>query len=86
MGRLVTVGGEEVSGVAKDILGREIVTAAQLDAMTPAERHERFEASIVTDPNTLPPEYLARVRAHLEATIARRDAEHAARRGIQNAS
>jgi hypothetical protein len=72
--------------MAKDILGREIVTAAELDAMTPAERRQQFESSIVTDLDVLPPEYLTRVRTHLEATIARRDAEHAARRGIQNAS
>jgi hypothetical protein len=59
----------------KDILGRPIVTAAELDAMTEEERAAAFRASIVWDPNDLPPQYLAKLRAGLAETIARRDAE-----------
>jgi hypothetical protein len=59
--------------VPKDILGREILTAAELDAMTPAQRRAAFDASIVTDLETLPPEYVARLRADAEELLARRD-------------
>ena len=43
-----------------------IVTAAELDQMTPQERHANFEASIITDPSKVPPQFVARVRARIE--------------------
>ena len=60
--------------MAKDILGRPVITAAELDAMTPAEREAVFEASVVTNLDDLPPTYLARLRADAADMIAERDA------------
>ena len=45
---------------------RRIVTAAELERMTPAERHAHFEASIVRDLSKVSPEFLAWVRERLE--------------------
>jgi hypothetical protein len=60
--------------VPRDILGRPVVTAADLDAMTPQQRKAAFEASIVTDLDQLPPDYVAQLRADAEELAARRDA------------
>ena len=38
--------------------------------MSPAERKAIFDASIVTDLDQVPPEFLARVRARVEKIIA----------------
>jgi len=65
--------------VAKDILGRPVITAAQLDAMTPAEREVVFEASVVTDLDDLPAAYVARLRVDAADLIAERDAAAAGR-------
>jgi hypothetical protein len=46
------------------------VTAAELEQMTPADQRETFDASIVTDLDRVPPEFLARVRARAEQIIA----------------
>lgn len=65
----------------RDPFGNTVMTAAELEAMTPQERHEHFVSGIVWDLGELPPAYLAKIRARLEATVARRDAEQAARGG-----
>lgn len=52
---------------------RKVWTAEELTALTPAERHEIFEASIFTDLAQVPEEFLARVRARIEARIAGED-------------
>jgi hypothetical protein len=44
-----------------------ITRAADLDAMSPAERHEDFQQRIVWDLDDLPPEYVAALRAEQEA-------------------
>lgn len=49
---------------------RKVWTAAELDAMTPAEVDALFQASIVTDLDEVPPEFLAKVRADVEDHIA----------------
>jgi hypothetical protein len=76
--------------VDKDLFGRKVVTAAELEAMDPQERHEHFERSIVWDLDTLPPAYLDRLRTRAEERIARRDAEQAhqptSQRDMPNAS
>jgi hypothetical protein len=77
----MTVGEEDP--MPKDILGRPILTAADLDAMTPEQRRAAFEASIVTDLDQLPPDYLARLRTDAEELAARRDA---AQRDVPHAS
>jgi hypothetical protein len=61
----------------KDFFGREIVTVDALERLTPAERRESFEESVVTDVGQVPPAFLARVRARLEPLIAERDREQA---------
>lgn len=45
---------------------RSTVTAAQLEAMTPEQRRQHFEASVVTDLDELPAPYRARVLATAE--------------------
>jgi hypothetical protein len=57
--------------VPTDILGRPIITAADLDLMTAAERKAAFDASIVTDLVQLPADYLAELRASAEKRMAR---------------
>lgn len=59
--------------VAKDLLGRPVHTAAELDDMTPAQRQACFDASVVTDLSQLPGEYLEQLRADAEQLIADRD-------------
>jgi hypothetical protein len=66
------------------------MTAAELEAMTPAQRRAHFQQSIVRDLSALPPEYLEQLRARSLDLIARRDAEQAAQprdeRGMPSAS
>ncbi len=47
--------------MAKDLLGRSVVTAAELDTMTPAERQAAFDASIVMDLSSLPEVFRAQL-------------------------
>jgi hypothetical protein len=49
---------------------RKVWTAAELDELSPAEVDALFQASIVTDLDEVPPEFLAKVRADLEEHIA----------------
>ena len=58
----------------KDILGRPVLTAADLDVMTPVQRKAAFDASIVTDLEQLPADYVARLRAGAEGQLAHREA------------
>jgi hypothetical protein len=53
---------------------RKLWTAAELDEMTPAEVDALFQASIVKDLDEVPPAFLARVRADVEAHIAATEA------------
>ena len=55
-----------------------VTTAAELERMTPAERQEHFDASVVTDLSQVRPEFLARVSARLEQRIAAQDASQSA--------
>jgi hypothetical protein len=56
-------------------VGERVWTAAELEALSPAEQDALFEAvtSIVRDLAMAPPGLLARVRARIEARIAGRD-------------
>jgi hypothetical protein len=58
-------------------MAEQITTVADLDAMSPEERHANFEASVVTDLSTLPEGYLDRVRARFEAKLVRREMPNA---------
>jgi hypothetical protein len=46
-----------------------VVTAAELEKMSPAEQQALFDASVVTDLDAAPAEFLARVRCRLEQHI-----------------
>lgn len=59
----------------------KVMTAGELEAMTPQERHEHSRGSIVWDPGSLPAWYRDKLRARSQATIARRDAQQAAEGG-----
>ena len=59
--------------MADDLFGRPIVTAADLDAMTPHQVEETWKASIVTDPQALPPEYAEALRRRAAARLAQRE-------------
>jgi hypothetical protein len=63
--------GASLSG-AKTVraVASKVWTAAEREQMSPAERHAIFEASIVTDLDKVPPEFLERVRARVEKIIA----------------
>lgn len=53
---------------------RKVWTAAELDALTPAQIDALFDASIVRDLDQVPPEFLDRVRADVEQHIASTEA------------
>lgn len=46
----------------KDMFGRPVVTAAELDRMTPEQRQAAFDASVVEDLDLLPEAFLAQIR------------------------
>ena len=48
----------------------KVWSAEELEAMTPAERRDVFERSVVTDPTKVPPPFLARIKARTESLIA----------------
>lgn len=55
-------------------MARKTWTAAELEQMTPSQRREIFEASIITDLDQAPTELLDRTRAKVEELIE--EAEH----------
>jgi hypothetical protein len=69
--------------VPKDFAGHEIVTAADLDAMGPAERQASAEEALILDPTQLPAAFRERTKAHFTSLIAERDREQAAARGTR---
>lgn len=57
----------------KDVLGRPVVTAEQMDAMAPEQRREVFLSRIVWDLGDLPEDFVAEVRSKGEALVAERE-------------
>lgn len=57
----------------RDALGRPVITAAQMDAMTPVERREVFLSRVVWDLSELPDEFAAQIRAEGEGLVAARE-------------
>jgi hypothetical protein len=51
-------------------MARRIVSADELERMTPAEQDAHFEASIVRDLSKVSPEFLASVRERVERRAA----------------
>ena len=52
-----------------DAVSGNVVTAAELEKMSPAEQQALFDASVVTDLDQVPAEFLKRVRLRLEQHI-----------------
>jgi hypothetical protein len=59
------------------VVDRKVWSAEELLALSPAERHEIFEASIITDLDQVPEEFLARVRERFQARLAGQDMPNA---------
>lgn len=57
-----------------DLLGQPVITAAEMDAMTPQQRRAAFRSRVVRDLSELPEEYVARLRATAQAHLAEREA------------
>jgi hypothetical protein len=57
----------------EDVLGRPVVTAQQMDAMTPEQRREVFLSRVVWDLNELPEDFAAEVRVRGEALVVERE-------------
>jgi hypothetical protein len=55
------------------VTSRKVRTAAELEQMTPAERHALFESSIVWNLDDAPPDVVARARARALDHIAQAD-------------
>ncbi|MCB0985700.1 MAG: hypothetical protein KDB06_13710 [Ilumatobacter sp.] len=51
-------------------MAQKVWLASELETMTPAEQDALFDASVVTDLDTVPPEFLQRVRERLQHRIA----------------
>jgi hypothetical protein len=50
---------------------RKVLTAAELERLSPAEQAAAFEASIIWDLDDAPPDLVARARARAEDRISR---------------
>jgi hypothetical protein len=59
--------------VADQRLGRPVLTAADLDAMTPQQVEKAWRDSIVTDPESLPESYLQTLRERSAQRLAERE-------------
>jgi len=68
--------------VADERLNRPVLTAADLDSMTPQQVDAAWRDSIVTDPESLPESYLQTLRER----AARRLAERGTRRRFLTSS
>lgn len=53
---------------------RNVITVAEFERMSPAEQDAAFQASIVTNLDDVPADFLARVRSRLENHIATTEA------------
>ena len=53
---------------------RKLVTVAEFERMSPAEQDAAFKASVVTNLDDVPADFVARVRTRLEAHIAATEA------------
>ena len=55
----------------------DIVTAAELEKLNPAERHELFEASIVTDLDEAPQQLVEEARTRVQQRVAESEPQRA---------
>jgi hypothetical protein len=61
--------------VPKDILGRPVITAAEMDEMSPQQRQDVFCSRTAWDLSELPGDYAAALRAKAEGHLAAREGE-----------
>ncbi len=57
-------------------MARKLWTAAEMEKLSRAEQQAIFDESVVTDPELVPAEFLAKVRADAERLIAARESQH----------
>lgn len=57
-------------------MAERVWTAAEVEAMSPSEQDDLFDASIVTDLDEVPPVFLARVRARFAERTGGVDSPH----------
>jgi hypothetical protein len=55
-------------------MGLRVMSAAELERLTPAEQDAVFQASIVRDLRLVPPDFLARIRERAAEHIKANDA------------
>ena len=56
------------------VVDRKVMTAEEFERLPPAEQDRIFASSIITDLADVPPEFLAKVRARVEARLSASDA------------
>jgi hypothetical protein len=56
-----------------EAMGQKIWTAEELERLSPSEQDELFNASVVTDLDDVPAEFLAKVRQRFHERIRRVD-------------
>ena len=54
---------------------QKVWTAAELEKLSPAERHALFEASVVTDLDQAPQDLIERARSRIHQRIAQSEAQ-----------
>ena len=57
------------------IVEQKVWTAAELEILSPAERHALFDASVVTDLGQVPQDFIERVRSRIHERIAQSEAQ-----------
>jgi len=65
----------------RDLFGRPVLSAQELDAMTPEQRQAAFDTAVVTELNALPTAFLEQARRDAETAAARATARRACRSG-----
>ncbi len=63
---------EDLVDAARDLFGRPVVTAADLEAMSAEQRQVSFDAAVVTDLDALPAEFVDQARRDAQTALARR--------------
>jgi hypothetical protein len=54
---------------------QKVWTAAELEKLSPAERHSLFDASVVTDLDQAPQDLIQRARERIQLRIAQSEAQ-----------
>ena len=57
-------------------MAQKLWTAAEMEKLSRAEQQAVFDECLVTDPDLVPAEFLAKVRADAKRLIAARESQH----------